>query len=226
MKSKFIEVLNDFNENALYFLTFPVNLSKTKSFEVENSIDRVFAICAAKQTFYIEYYDIDTTDNMRDINFSDIDKYMTDDEMSLIMLQMQKRLYKKSYLDFIYKYESNLFHSLCMKDFSNRDELSNVCLEIQTLLNVTYGDNAGMFFSDDKRRSATLTEQEKKAILIEYIERELDYLNSKQLILTVAVEVEYIQDFDIDELSIEDIIFSNKEILNVSTVNCDIAEEV
>ena len=50
MKSKFIEVLNDFNENALYFLTFPVNLSKTKSFEVENSIDRVFAICAAKQT--------------------------------------------------------------------------------------------------------------------------------------------------------------------------------
>jgi hypothetical protein len=223
MKENLIKYLQQFNENALYFLTFQVNLSKTK---VENNIDRIFAICPVKQTIYIESYDIEDVDNMRDINFSDIDKYMTDSEMSLVMLQMRKRLYNTSYLDFIYKYEQELLERLSMKDFSNEDELNEVCLSIQKILKVTYGDNAGMFFSNDKRKSATLTQTEKRDILIEYIETELDSLCSTNLILTVAVEVEYIEDFDIDDISIEDITFSNKEILNVSTVNCDIVEEV
>ena len=223
MKENLIKYLQQFNENALYFLTFQVNLSKTK---VENNIDRIFAICSVKKTIYIENYDIENVDNMRDINFSDIDKYMTDSEMSLVMLQMQKRLYNTSYLDYFYKYEQDLLERLSMKDFSNEDELNAVCLSIQDILKVTYGDNAGMFFSDDKRKSATLTQKEKRDILIEYIQTELDSLCSKQLILTVAVEVEYIEEFDIDEISVEDITFSNKEILYVSTVNCDIAEEV
>jgi hypothetical protein len=225
-KTQFIERLKEYNENALYFLTFQVNLSKTKVCSIENSIDRIFAICPVKQTIYIENYDIEDVDNMRDINFSDIDKYMTENEMSQVLLLMQKRLYHTSYLDFIYKYEQELLERLSMKDFSNEDELNEVCLAIQKILKVTYGDNAGMFFSDAARKSATLTQTEKRNILIEYIETELDSLCSTNLILTVAVEVEYIEDFDIDDISIEDIIFSNKEILNVSTVNCDIVEEV
>ena len=219
----FINELKKFNEHALYFLTFQVNLSKTKT---ENSIDRIFAICAAKEQIHIEYYDIENVDNMREINFSDIDEYITENEMSLVLLQMKKRLYSTSYTDYFLLYEQVLLNNLSMKDFSNENDLNEVCLAIQTLLNVTYGDNAAMFFSDDKRKSALLTQDEKFKILIEYIEYEVDLQNSKQLILTVAVAVEYIKDFDIDDISIEDIIFSNKEILNVSTVNCDIAEEV
>jgi len=218
-----IEALNKFNENALYFLTFQVNLSKTKS---QNSIDRIFAICPAKQTIYIENYDFIDCDNMRDIHFSDIEQYMTEKEMSDLLLLMQKRLYKTSYLDYFYKYEQDLLEELSMKDFSNKNVIHEVCFAIQKILKITYGYNAGMFFSNEENCSATLTQAEKRKILTEYIEFELDRTRLTNLILTVAVELEYIENFDIDSLTIEDIIFSNTEILNVSYVNCDIVEEV
>jgi len=218
-----IKALNKFNENALYFLTFQVNLSKTKS---QNSIDRIFAICPAKQTIYIENYDFIDCDNMRDIHFSDIEQYMTEKEMSDLLLLMQKRLYNTSYIDYFYKYESNLLEELSMKDFSNTTVLHEVCLAIQKILKITYVYNAGMFFSNEENCSATLTQAEKRKILTEYIEFELDRTRLTNLILTVAVELEYIENFDIDSLTIEDIIFSNTEILNVSYVNCDIVEEV
>jgi len=223
---QFIEALNKFNENALYFLTFQVNLSKNLLFsKSHNSIDRIFAICPAKQTIYIENYDFIDCDNIRSIHFSDIEQYMTEKEMSDLLLLMQKRLYKTSYIDYFFKYESNLLEELSMKDFSNKDVIQEACFAIQEILNITHGDNAVVFF-DESRRSATLTQAEKHKILTEYIEFELDSLRSTDLILTVAVEVEYIEKFDIDSLTIEDIIFSNTEILNVSSVSCDIVEEV
>lgn len=47
-----------------------------------------------------------------------------------------------------------------------------------------------------------------------------------QLILTVAVEIEVDEDFDIDELYIDEISFTNPEVERVLYSNCDIVEDV
>ena len=49
---------------------------------------------------------------------------------------------------------------------------------------------------------------------------------NKQVILTVAVDIDTTKNFDIEKLSIDEISFTNSEVLSVNSVNCDIAEEV
>ena len=48
----------------------------------------------------------------------------------------------------------------------------------------------------------------------------------KQVILTVAVDIDTTKNFDIDTLCIDKISFSNSEVLAVNSAQCDIAEEV
>ena len=48
----------------------------------------------------------------------------------------------------------------------------------------------------------------------------------RQLMLTVACEIDCTEDFDIDELTIDTISFSNSEVHAITQCRCDIAEEV
>ena len=48
----------------------------------------------------------------------------------------------------------------------------------------------------------------------------------KRVILTVAVDIYTTKNFDIDLLCIDEISFTNPEVLAVNSANCDIAEEV
>ena len=49
---------------------------------------------------------------------------------------------------------------------------------------------------------------------------------TKQLMMTVAVEVECDKNFDIDELTIDEISFSNPEVKDIHSVTTDIIEDV
>jgi len=224
MKKQFIKYVKGFNEPALYFLTFQVNLSKTK---VQNGIDRVYAICPVKDKIYIDYFDINGAVYKRCINFSDIDKYITEDEMSLIMLQMKKRMYKISHVDYFDIYESNLLDKLSMCDFSDRDKLDELCLEIQVLLKVESCDNQMIFFNLnlDPNNASKLTPAEKRELLLAYIQYEVENLDIIEIQLTANVTIlaTNCEDFD-TEIEIEDISFSNKELIFSHVSNTTIEE--
>ena len=48
----------------------------------------------------------------------------------------------------------------------------------------------------------------------------------KRVILTVAVDIDVTKNFDIDYLSIDEISFTNPEVITVNSANCDIIEQV
>ena len=204
-------LISKYNQKAMYFLTFPINISKTADMY---SIDRIIAICAAKEVIYVDNFSSGSCDILREINFSDIDELISEEEMNLLVLQLKHNLYKLSYIDYIYKYEYDLISKARECDFSNSKDLSNILISIENTLKMKC-NNYISFFSDATLRSATLSKKEKQDIIIKYIEYEIANMKSTYITITLAVTVEHIEDLDLNNITVSNINFDNTEIINV-----------
>ena len=69
---------------------------------------------------------------------------------------------------------NKLLNKLAKSDFSNEVNLHSVCFDIQEFLDIKTGDNAAVFFSSERKRSATLTTEQKFDILKSYVNCEVN----------------------------------------------------
>jgi len=92
---KFLEIVKQYNEKALYVLAVKVLLSSTFD---NKYIDVVWAICPIKEKIYISEVD---DDNIRDINFSDIKNVISEKELYQISIQLTTNICEKSQISFI-----------------------------------------------------------------------------------------------------------------------------
>ena len=67
-----------------------------------------------------------------------------------------------------------LLKELSIKDFSNENQLNDVCFQIQEFLDINSGDTAAAFFSDENYRNALLSTRQKYEILKMYVISEID----------------------------------------------------